>query len=240
MDAGDELVAARQLYGGSINQFGQAFKKFGWSIRWASATDPDSFRKELSAKTKAIFVESIANPGGIITDLRGIAGVAKQAGVPLIVDNTLATPYLLRPFEFGADIVVHSLTKFLGGHGNSIGGVIIDGGTFDWSASGKYPMLSEPSPSYHGLKMHETFGNMAFAIACRALSLRDLGPAISPFNAFLCACSATATTLLRLRNGSRPIRPSTGCPMPDYPMIPIISSTALTVPKARAPCLHSA
>ncbi|NWH08504.1 MAG: O-acetylhomoserine aminocarboxypropyltransferase [Alphaproteobacteria bacterium] len=185
METGDDFVAARQLYGGSVNQFAHSFKKFGWTVHWADATDPESFRKALTPKTKAIFIESIANPGGIITDIRAVAGIAREAGIPLIVDNTLATPYLIRPFEHGADVVVHSMTKFLGGHGNSIGGVIIDGGSFNWSASRKFPTLSEPCASYHGMRLHETFGNMAFAIACRVLGLRDLGPAISPFNAFM-------------------------------------------------------
>src|SRR5512134_1528676 len=182
---GDEFIAARQLYGGSISQFTHSFKKCGWEVKWADTTDPDSFRAALSPKTKAIFVESIAYPGGIITDLEGVAAVAKEAGVPFIVDNTLATPYLTRPVEHGADIVVHSLTKFLGGHGNSIGGAIVDCGTFDWSGSGRYPTLSEPCAAYHGIRLAETFGNFAFAIACRVLGLRDFGPAISPFNAFL-------------------------------------------------------
>jgi len=185
LDPGDEFVAARQLYGGSINQFTHSFKKCDWQVRWADTTDPDSFRAVLTPKTKAIFVESIANPGGIVTDLAGIAAVAKEAGVPFIVDNTLATPYLTRPIEHGADIIVHSLTKFLGGHGNSIGGAIVDCGTFDWLKSGRYPTLSAPSLSYHGITLAETFGNFAFAIACRVLGLRDFGPAISPFNAFL-------------------------------------------------------
>ena len=185
LEAGDEFVAARQLYGGSINQFTHSFKKFGWQVRWADTTDPDSFRAALTPKTKAIFVESIANPGGVITDLEKVAVVAKEAGVPFIVDNTLATPYLLRPKDYGADIVVHSLTKFLGGHGNSIGGAIVDCGTFDWIKSGRYPTLSAPMASYHGITLAETFGNFAFAIAARVLGLRDLGPAISPFNAFL-------------------------------------------------------
>jgi O-acetylhomoserine (thiol)-lyase len=139
----------------------------------------------VTPKTKAIFVESIANPGGIITDIAAISEVAKEAGVPLIVDNTLATPYLVKPIEYGADIIVHAMTKFLGGHGNSMGGVIVDCGTFDWLKSGRYPTMSQPSPSYHGINFAETFGNFAFAIAARAFSLRDLGPAISPFNAFL-------------------------------------------------------
>jgi len=185
LEPGDEFIAARQLYGGSINQFTHSFKKCGWTVRFANTTDAESFRAALSPKTKAIFVESIANPGGIITDIGAISAIAKEAGVPLIVDNTLATPYLTRPIEHGADIIVHSLTKFLGGHGNSIGGAIVDCGTFDWLKSGRYPTLSSPSPSYHGIIFAETFGNFAFAIACRVLSLRDLGPAISPFNAFL-------------------------------------------------------
>jgi O-acetylhomoserine (thiol)-lyase len=185
LEPGDEFVAARQLYGGSINQFTHSFKKCDWTVRWADTTDAGSFRAAVTPKTKAIFVESIANPGGIITDIAAIAAIAKEAGVPLIVDNTLATPYLVRPIEHGADIIVHSLTKFLGGHGNSIGGAIVDCGTFDWIKSGRYPTLSAHSPSYHGITFAETFGNFAFAIACRVFSLRDLGPAISPFNAFL-------------------------------------------------------
>ncbi|HYJ59031.1 MAG TPA: O-acetylhomoserine aminocarboxypropyltransferase [Methyloceanibacter sp.] len=185
LQPGDEFVAARQLYGGSINQFTHSFKKFDWHVRWADTTDAASFRAALTPKTKAIFIESIANPGGIITDIAAISAVAKEAGVPLIVDNTLATPYLMRPVEHGADIIVHSLTKFLGGHGNSIGGAIVDCGTFDWLASKRYPTLSEPCASYHGITLAETFGDFAFAIAARVLGLRDLGPAISPFNAFL-------------------------------------------------------
>ena len=142
-------------------------------------------RSQIDGKTKAIFIESLANPGGTFVDIEKIADIARKHGLPLIVDNTLASPYLIRPIEHGADIVVHSLTKFIGGHGNSIGGIIVDGGTFDWSKSGKYPMLSQPRPEYGGVVLHETFGNFAFAIAARVLGLRDLGPAISPFNAFL-------------------------------------------------------
>jgi O-acetylhomoserine (thiol)-lyase len=185
MTPGDELVASTKLYGGSINQFNHAFRNFGWNVVWADPDDPGSFARAISPKTKAIFIESIANPGGIITDISAIAQVARDAGVPLVVDNTLATPYLCRPIEYGADIVVHSLTKFLGGHGNSMGGVIVDAGTFHWSRGGRYPMLSEPRPEYQGIVLHETFGNFAFAIACRVLGLRDLGPALSPFNAFM-------------------------------------------------------
>src|ERR1700692_1552600 len=150
MQPGEEFVASKKLYGGSINQFNHAFKNFGWNVVWADPDDIGSFEKAVSQKTKAIFIESIANPGGVITDVEAVAKIAKNAGVPLIVDNTLATPYLCKPIDYGADIVVHSLTKFLGGHGNSIGGLIVDGGTFNWSREGKYPMLSEPRPEYSG------------------------------------------------------------------------------------------
>ena len=185
LTSGDEFVASKKLYGGSINQFNHSFKSFGWNVVWADPDDIASFERAVTPKTKAIFIESIANPGGVITDIEAVAAIARRAGVPLIVDNTLATPYLCRPFEHGADIVIHSLTKFLGGHGNSIGGMIVDGGTFNWSREGRYPMLSQPRPEYNGIVLHETFGNFAFAIAARVLSLRDLGPALSPFNAFM-------------------------------------------------------
>ena len=185
LQPGDEFIASRKLYGGSINQFSHAFKSFGWNVVWADPDDLPSFERAVTPKTKAIFIESIANPAGSITDIEGVAAVARKAGVPLIVDNTLATPFLIKPIDHGADIIVHSLTKFLGGHGNSLGGIIVDAGTFDWSKDGKYPVLSEPRPEYHGIKLQETFGNFSFAIACRVLGLRDLGPALSPFNAFL-------------------------------------------------------
>ena len=185
MTPGDEFVASKKLYGGSINQFNHAFKNFGWNVVWADPDDISTFERAVTPKTKAIFIELIANPGGVITDIEAISNIARRAGVPLIVDNTLATPYLCKPIDHGADIVVHSLTKFLGGHGNSIGGMIVDAGTFNWSREGRYPMLSEPRPEYQGIVLHETFGNFAFAIACRVLGLRDIGPALSPFNAFL-------------------------------------------------------
>ncbi|HSM19492.1 MAG TPA: O-acetylhomoserine aminocarboxypropyltransferase [Hyphomicrobiales bacterium] len=185
MRPGDEFIAARQLYGGSINQFGQSFKTCGWNVKWADIDDIDSFKNAVSDRTRAIFIESIANPGGRVTDMEAVAQVAKEAKVPLIVDNTLATPYLCKPLDYGADIVVHSMTKFLGGHGSSIAGMIVDGGEFDWSADDRYPTLSQPCESYAGMVLHETFGNFAFAIACRVIGLRDFGPALSPFNAFL-------------------------------------------------------
>jgi len=185
MEPGAEFVSARQLYGGSVNQFGQAFKKYDWHVKWADANDPDSFKRQITDNTRALFCESLANPGGIITDLEALARIAEDAGVPLIVDNTLATPYLIRPFEWGANIIVHSATKFLGGHGNSLGGLITESGTFDWAASGKYTTMTEENASYHGLRFYETFGDFAFCVAARALALRDLGPCLSPTNAFL-------------------------------------------------------
>lgn len=185
LQPGDNFVSSDKLYGGSINQFGQSFKSFDWHVRWADGTDPAAFEAQIDDRTRAIFIESIANPGGIISDIEAIAEIAHRHGIPLIVDNTLASPYLIRPIEHGADIIVHSATKFLGGHGNSMGGIIVDCGTFDWSKSGNYPLLSQPRAEYNGIVLHETFGNFAFAIACRVLGLRDLGPALSPFNAFL-------------------------------------------------------
>jgi O-acetylhomoserine (thiol)-lyase len=185
MMPGDEFIASTKLYGGSINQFNHAFKSFGWQVKWADPDEPQNFAAAITDKTKAIFIESIANPGGVVTDIAAIAAIARKANVPLIVDNTLATPYLIRPFEHGADIIVHSATKYLGGHGNSMGGVIVDGGSFNFAGDKRYPMISAPRPEYSGMVLGETFGNFAFAIACRVLGLRDLGPAISPFNSFL-------------------------------------------------------
>ena len=200
MGPGDNIVSARQLYGGSVNQFSQGFAKFDWHVKWADTTDPESFRAQIDDRTRALYAESIANPGGIITDIEALAKIAHDAGVPLIIDNTLATPYLIRPIEWGADIVLHSATKFLGGHGNSMAGIIVDGGKFDWG-NGKFPTLSEPCPSYHGMKLWETFGDMAYAIACRVLGLRDLGPALSPMNAFL-VLTGTETLPLRVQRHS--------------------------------------
>ncbi|HLW91900.1 MAG TPA: O-acetylhomoserine aminocarboxypropyltransferase [Roseiarcus sp.] len=201
MQPGDEFIASTKLYGGSINQFTHSFKNFDWRVRWADPDEPRNFEKALSDKTKAIFIESIANPGGVITDIEAIAAIAKKARVPLIVDNTLATPYLIKPFAYGADIIVHSATKFLGGHGNSIAGVIVDGGSFNWAGDPRYPALSAPRPEYGGMILSETFGNFAFAIACRVLGLRDLGPAISPFNSFL-VLTGIETLALRMQRHS--------------------------------------
>lgn len=202
MQPGDRFVAARNLYGGSINQFGHAFKKFGWHVDWADVNDLDQVKAAIGPQTKAIFCESLANPGGVITDLEPLAKLAQEHHLPLIVDNTMATPALLRPFEWGANIVVHSVTKFLGGHGNSIAGALVDGGTFDWSKDNKFPTLSTPNPSYDGMALHATFGGIAFAIACRVMGLRDLGPALAPFNAFM-ILTGIETLPLRMQRQSQ-------------------------------------
>ena len=198
MRPGDEFVASTKLYGGSINQFNHAFKNYDWRVKWANPDEPDAFKAAINDRTRAIFIESIANPGGVVCDIDAIAKIARDAHVPLIVDNTLATPYLMRPAEHGADIIVHSATKFLGGHGNSMGGIIVDCGAFEWLGDARYPMLSAPRPEYNGMVLAETFGNFGFAIACRVLGLRDLGPALSPFNAFL-ILNGVETLSLRMR-----------------------------------------
>jgi O-acetylhomoserine (thiol)-lyase len=184
LSPGDEFLASRNLYGGSLTQFSQSFKKLGWHCTFVDPNNPENFRTALTPNCKAIFVESLANPGGIVVDLQAIADIAHAAGIPLIVDNTLASPYLCRPFEHGADIVTHSMTKFLGGHGNSLGGIVVESGKFDWSAGNRFPSLSDPEPAYHGLKFHENFGDFAFTTKARAVALRDFGPTLSPMNAF--------------------------------------------------------
>ena len=185
MEQGDEFIAARNLYGGSLTQFGLSFKKLGWTCHFVDPVDPENFRRALTPRCKAIFVESLANPGGVVVDLAAIAEVAHSVGLPLIVDNTLATPYLCRPFEWGADIVTHSTTKFLAGHGNSMGGIVVESGKFDWATGGKFPSMTEPEPAYHGLRFYENFGDFAFTTKARAVALRDYGPAMAPMNAFL-------------------------------------------------------
>lgn len=197
MEPGCEVVAAKKLYGGSLNQMGESFKKMGWTTRFVDADDPANVAAAINDKTRAVFIESLANPGGVVCDIEAIAKVAHKAGVPLIVDNTMATPFLCRPFEFGADIVVHSTTKFLNGHGNAIGGVIVDSGKTDWVKTGKYPSLTEPNGSYHGMVFSEALGELGFIVACRALALRDLGPALAPMNAFL-ALTGMETLALRM------------------------------------------
>lgn len=185
MEPGDEFIASRNLYGGSLTQFGLSFKKLGWTCHFVDPNDPENFRRALTPKCKAIFVESLANPGGIIVDLEPVANIAHDAGIPLIVDNTLATPYLCQPIAWGADIVCHSTTKFLDGHGQALGGIVVESGKFDWTRDNRFPSLTEPEPAYHGLRFYENFGDFAFTTKARAVALRDYGPTLSPMNAFL-------------------------------------------------------
>ena len=196
MESGDDFIASNKLYGGSITQFGHTFKKFGWNVIFVDPVDPENFRKAMTSKTKAVFTESLANPGGVVCDIEKIAEIAHRAGVPLIVDNTLPSPALCRPIEFGADIVVHSTTKFISGHGNAMGGAVIDSGKFDWSQNDKFNSLTEPCGAYHGLNFYEKFGEMAYTLYCHAVGLRDLGPTMSAMNAYL---SITGAETLPLR-----------------------------------------
>jgi len=184
-EAGDEIVSAASLYGGTYNLFAHTFKKLGITVRFVDPTDPNNFRGQINEKTKAIFAETIGNPKGDIIDIEAVAAIAHEQGIPFIVDNTFPSPYLCRPIEHGADIVVHSATKFIGGHGTSIGGVIVDSGKFDWTANDKFPGLTEPDPSYHGVVFTEAVGPIAYIIKARVQLLRDTGAALSPFNAFL-------------------------------------------------------
>jgi O-acetylhomoserine (thiol)-lyase len=180
MGPGRNVIASTRLYGGTVTQFSQTIRRFGWSAKFVDFDDLDALAAAIDDDTRAIFCESIANPGGYITDLDAVAAVADKAGLPLIVDNTSATPWLCRPIEHGATLVVHSATKYLTGNGTVTGGVIVDSGRFDWSASGKFPSLSEPEPAYHGLKFHETFGPLAFTFHGIAIGLRDLGMTLNP------------------------------------------------------------
>ncbi len=185
MHPGDEIIAANKLYGGSINQMGISYKKFGWNASFVDPDDPENFRRAITEKTKAIFIESLANPGGVVVDIEAVAAIAHDAGIPLIVDNTMATPYLCKPFEHGADIVVHSTTKFLSGNGSSLGGCVVDSGRFDFAGKSKFPSLSEPAAEYHGLTFAETFGDLAYTMHSHAVGLRDLGACQSPINAWI-------------------------------------------------------
>ncbi len=185
MEPGDQFVSADKLYGGSITQFGKSFKKFGWEVAFADADDPANIRRAITPKSKAVFVESLANPAGAVVDLEAVARIAHDSGLLFIVDNTMATPFLCRPFDWGADLVIHSTTKFLSGHGNAMGGAVIDSGKFDWAKSTKFKSLTEAEPAYHGLRFYETFGDLAFTVHGHAVGLRDLGATMAPLNAFL-------------------------------------------------------
>lgn len=183
--AGDHLVAAATLYGGTYNLFSARFPQFGLKTTFVDPDDPENFRRAITPQTKALYLETLGNPGINIIDLEAVAGIAHENGLPLIVDNTFGTPYLIRPIEFGADIVVHSATKFIGGHGTSLGGVLVDGGRFDWGASGKFPDFTEPDPSYHGVRYAKAFGRQAYIAKARVQLLRDTGACLSPFHAWL-------------------------------------------------------
>ena len=185
MAPGMEVIVADKLYGGTINLMGKSYRKFGWNAVFVDTDNPEAFRKAVTEKTRAIFIENLANPGGVVVDLEAIAKVADEAGVPLVVDNTMATPFLCQPFEWGADLVVHSTTKFLSGQGNAVGGVVIDSGKFPWLRNSKFPSLSTPSPEYNGLTFAETFGDLAYTMYSHAISLRDLGCTQSPMNAWI-------------------------------------------------------
>ena len=183
--SGDHIVSSASLYGGTYSAFTHTVPKFGIDVSLVDSSKPDAYRAAIRENTKAIFAESIGNPKVDVLDIEAVAEIAREHKIPLIIDNTLATPYLLRPFAWGANIVVHSATKFIGGHGTSIGGLLVDGGNFDWAASGKFPELTEPDPSYHGVRYVASFGNLAYIIKARVQLLRDLGAALSPFNAWM-------------------------------------------------------
>ncbi len=184
MQSGDEFLASRNLYGGSLTQFGVSFAKLGWKCHFVDPVKPENFAEAMTDKVKFIFCESLSNPGGIVLDIEKIGEIARASGIPLVVDNTLASPYLWRPFNWGADIVLHSTTKFIGGHGNTIGGVIVESGKFNWFQNDKFPSLTQPDPSYHGLIFGETFGDFAFTMKTRAVALRDFGPTLTPIAAW--------------------------------------------------------
>jgi len=180
---GDEVVSSSTLYGGTYTQFDVSFRRIGINVKFVEPDDPENFRKAITPKTRALYGETIANPRMNVLDIEKVAAIAHEAGVPLVIDNTMASPYLCRPIEHGADIVVHSATKFLGGHGTSIGGIIVDSGKFPWSD--KFQAITQPSPGYHGMVFSQVFGNLAFIIKTRVEGLRDFGPCVSPFNSFL-------------------------------------------------------
>ncbi len=184
MEAGDEMVSASTLYGGTYTQFDVSFRRMGLDTKFVNADDPDAFRKAITKKTKLLYAETVSNPSGAVLDIEAVAKVAAEHNLPFVIDNTFATPYLCRPIEYGANIVLHSLTKFMGGHGTSIGGIIVDAGKFDWAKS-NHPLLNKPTPAYHGLVFAEALPQIAFIIRARVEGLRDLGPCVSPFNAFL-------------------------------------------------------
>ena len=203
VEAGDEIVSGASLYGGTYNLFHYTLPKLGITVKFVDAGDPEAFRAAITDKTKLFYAETVGNPRLDAVDIAAVAAIGREHGIPLMVDNTTTSPYLVRPFDHGAAVVIHSLTKFMGGHGTSIGGIVVDGGNFDWGASGRFPNMTEPDPSYHGLKFWETFGdfpglgNVAFGLKARVQGLRDQGQAISPFNAW-CIMQGLETLHVRM------------------------------------------
>jgi O-acetylhomoserine (thiol)-lyase len=242
--AGDEIVSSTDLYGGTVSLFTHTLPKLGISVRFVKPGDIDAWEQAVTAKTKAFFVESIGNPKLDIVDIRKIAALGKTHGIPLVVDNTVTSPYLLRPFDHEAAIVVHSATKFIGGHGTSIGGIIVDSGTFDWAGSGRFPDFVEPDPAYHGLKFVETFGNMAFILRARVLGLRDMGAAISPltpgffcraWKPCICGWPVTVKTASPWPSGCKTMTVWNGYGTRVCPPRRPTPSRRLTCPKGKAP-----
>src|SRR5881409_3394183 len=201
LDSGDHIVSSSTLYGGTYTQFDVSFRRLGFDTTFVEPDNPENFRKAITPKTRLLYAETISNPRMNVLDIEAVAKIAHEANVPLVIDNTFASPYLCRPIEHGADIVVHSATKFIGGHGTSIGGVIVDSGKFPWD-KGHYPHITEPSKGYHGIRFHETFGDFAYIMKARVEGLRDFGPALSPFNSFL-FIQGLETLKLRMRCHSK-------------------------------------
>ncbi len=199
LEPGDHVVSSSALYGGTVNQFKHVLRKLGVELTWVNPDDLGAWESAIRSNTKAFFGETIGNPGGNVLDIEALAGIAHAGGLPLLVDNTFATPYLCRPIEWGADIVLHSATKFLGGHGTSMGGIVVDSGNFNWS-NGRFPVVADPSPAYHGLQFHETFGLYGYLMKLRAETLRDLGACMSPFNAFLLLQGIETLSLRMIRH----------------------------------------
>ena len=204
--AGDEIVSSSSLYGGTYNLFSQTLPRLGITTHFVDGRDPENFRKAITPRTRAIYAETLGNPRLDTLDIRAVADIAHENGIPLLIDNTLASPYLVNPLNHGADIVIHSATKYIGGHGTSIGGVIVDGGNFNWAASGKFPALTEPDPSYHGVSYTEAFGPVAYILKARVTLLRDIGPAIAPLNSWLFLQGLETLSLRMERHSSNAMR----------------------------------
>ena len=224
LQAGDEMVSSNTLYGGTYNQFALTFKRFGIQVKFVDASDPQNFARAITPKTKLLYGETIGNPKGDIFDLGAVADIAHAHRIPLMIDNTFATPYLCRPIEHGADIVVHSATKFIGGHGTCIGGVIVDGGTFRWD-NGTFPEMTAPSPGYHGMRYWETFGNFTFILKARVEMMRDLGACMSPFNAFLFLQGLETLSLRMERHASNAIAVAEW--LAKHPLVPWVNFAGL-------------